>query len=169
MENLLQATEKQGFMVTWLAVTAVVNLCLDAALIPKNGALGAAVANGLAQTMGVAGLFFKAGGADAMRSQRRFLGALCLSGAVMVSAVAVVIRALPSRPGLFAGVGVGTGVFLLCLRMTRSLEAEDCERLRPWVGRLPEPIGKIMLQLLAPRRGTDSTTGDAVAASNSNQ
>ena len=156
-------------MVKWLAVTAVVNLCLDAALIPKNGALGAAVANGLAQTMGVAGLFFKAGGADAMRSQKRFLGALCLSGAVMVSAVAVVVRALPSQPGLFAGVGAGAGVFLLCLRTTRSMEAEDCERLRPWVERLPEPIGKIMLQLLAPRRGPAPTPGHAVAASSSNQ
>jgi O-antigen/teichoic acid export membrane protein len=169
MENLLQATEKQGFMVKWLAVTAVVNLSLDAVLIPKHGALGAAVANGLAQTMGVAGLFYKAGGAEAMRSQIRFLGALCLSGAVMAGAVLTVVHALPGWPGLLAGVGAGAGVFFLGLRKTRSLEAEDCERLRQWTGLLPKPIGRITLHLLAPQRGPDSTPGNAVAAPRSNQ
>jgi len=168
-ENFLQATEKQKFMVKWLAVTAVVNVSLDALLIPEHGALGAAVANGLAQTMGVAGLFYKSGGLYAMRSQVRFLGALCLSGAVMVGAVLVVVRELPPWLGLVAGIGAGAVVFFVGLRTTRSLEAEDRDRLHQWTLLLPKPAHSITLRLLALQFGPDPAPGSAVAASSSNQ
>ena len=111
--------------------------------------------------MALAGLLYEAGGIDAMRSQTRFLGALCLSGALMVGKVLVVVaRALPSWPGLFAGVGAGAGVFILALRMTRSLEA-SWDRLQRWTGLLPTPIGRITLHLFAPRRKSYSTPGRA--------
>jgi len=168
-ENLLQATEQQGFMVKWLAIAAAVNLSLDALLIPKYGALGAAAANGLAQTIGIAGLFCKAGGADAMRSQIRFLGALSVSGTVMVCAVLEVVRALPPWPGLFAGIGVGAIVFFLGLRTTRSLEPEDWDRLHQWTRLLPKPVHRIVLPLLTLRLGPDPASEPAVAASRSNQ
>ena len=87
----------------------------------------------------------------------------------MAGAVLTVVHALPGWPGLLAGVGAGAGVFFLGLRKTRSLEAEDCERLRQWTGLLPKPIGRITLHLLAPQRGPDSTPGNAVAAPRSNQ
>jgi len=167
-ENLLQATEQQGFMVKWLAITAAVNLSLDALLIPKYGALGAAAANGLAQTIGIGGLFYKAGGAYAVRSQIRFLGALSASGAVMVCAVLELVRALPPWPGLFAGIGSGAVVFFLGLRTTRSLEAEDWNRLHQWTKLLPTPVHRIVLPLLTLRRGPESAPGPAVAAARSN-
>ncbi|MBZ5595234.1 MAG: polysaccharide biosynthesis C-terminal domain-containing protein [Acidobacteriia bacterium] len=168
-EYLLQATEKQRFMVKWLAVTALVNVSLDALIIPNHGALGAAIANGLAQTMGVAGLFWKADGAYSMRSQIRFLGALCVSGAVMVGAVLVVVRALPPWLGLVAGVAIGAVIFFVCLRTTRSLEAEDWGRLHQWTQPLPRPIHRIMLRLLALQFGPDSSPAPVVAAQSSNQ
>ncbi|HTS61366.1 MAG TPA: oligosaccharide flippase family protein [Candidatus Acidoferrales bacterium] len=168
LENLLQAIEKQGFMVKWLAVTAAVNLSLDAVLIPKHGAIGAAIANGLAQTTGVAGLFLKAGGADAIRSQTRYLGALCLSGAAMLGAVLAVVHALPPWPGLFAGVGVGIGAFWLGLRTTLSLEAEDCVRLRQWTNSFPTPVRRLAV-LLTPQHGPVSKPGHAVSATGPNQ
>ncbi|HUI78270.1 MAG TPA: oligosaccharide flippase family protein [Bryobacteraceae bacterium] len=169
MENLLQATEKQGFMVKWLAATAVVNLSLDVLLIPGHGALGAAAANGFAQTIGVAGLFYKAGGAQAVWPQARFLGTIGVSGAVMVGAVLVVVRALPSWLGLFAGIGVGAGVFFLGLRTTRSLEEEDWDRLHQWAEFLPKPIHRITFHLLALQRGPESAPDAAIAASSANQ
>jgi O-antigen/teichoic acid export membrane protein len=167
-ENLLQATEQQGIMVKWLAVTAVVNLSLDALLIPTHGALGAGIANGLAQMMGVAGLFYKAGGAYAMRSQMRFLGALSVSGAAMVCVVLVVVRALPPWPGLFAGIVAGAVVFFLGLRTTRSFEPEDWDRLHLWTSALPKPAHRIALRLLTPSRLIKATGEPAVAASSNN-
>jgi hypothetical protein len=146
-----------------------VNVSLDALIIPKYGALGASLANGLAQTIGVAGLFYKADGVYAMRSQIRYLGALCVSGAVMVGAVLVVVRALPAWLGLFAGIVTGAIVFFVSLRTTRSLEAEDWDRLRHWTKLMPKPIHRIMLRLPALQRGPDSTPESAVAASSSSQ
>ena len=159
-ENLLEATEQQGFMVKWLAVTAVANVILDALLIPKYGAVGAGVANGLAQTMGIVGLFYKAGGAYAMRPQVRFLGALWLSGAMMVCAVLVVAHSLPPWLGLFAGIGTGAVVFFVSLLRTRSLEAEDRDRLHQCTRLLPKPFHRIPFLIL--RRDS------AVAAASSN-
>ena len=167
-ENLLQATEQQGFMVKWLAITAVLNVSLDALLIPKYGAVGAAVANGLAQTIGITGLFYKAGGAYAMRSQLRFLGALLLSGAVMVCVVIKLVRLLPPGPGLFAGIGVGALVFLLGLRTTRSLEQEDWDRLRQWTRLLPTPVHRIVPALIS-RLVSDSGREPAIASPRADQ
>jgi O-antigen/teichoic acid export membrane protein len=167
-ENLLQATEQQAFMVKWMVITAAANLSLDALLIPKHGALGAGIANGLAQIIGVAGLFHKAGGTYAMRSQIRFLGALSLSGAVMVCGVLVVVRALPSWSGLLAGIGAGAAVFFLCLRTTRSLEAEDWDRLHQWTMLLPKPLHRIALPLLTLWRGPKYIQDPAAASGNSN-
>jgi O-antigen/teichoic acid export membrane protein len=167
-ENLLQATEQQGFMVKWLALAAVVNLLFDALLIPKFGALGAAGANGLAQTIGIAGLFYKAGGAYAIRSQIRFLGALSVSGAVMVCAVLGVVHALRPWPALFAGIGAGAFAFFLSLRTTRSMEPEDWARLDQWTGLLPKPVHRIVLPLLTLRGGSESTPEPAVEAARSN-
>jgi O-antigen/teichoic acid export membrane protein len=168
-EFLLQATEKQSFMLKWLVLTAVVNVSLDALMIPKHGALGAAVANGFAQTLGVAGLFWKADGAYAMRSQMRFLGTLCVSGAVMVGAVLVVVRSLPPWLGLAAGIATGAVVFIASLRLTRSLEAEDWNRLHQWTMLLPKPIGGVMLRFMALQCRPCFTPGPAVAASSSDR
>jgi O-antigen/teichoic acid export membrane protein len=156
-ENLLQATEQQGFMVRWLIVIAVFNLSLDALLIPRYAALGGAVANGLAQSIGVAGLFYKAGGMFAIRSQLRFIGAICVSSLVMVAAVILVVNALPPWLGLIAGISVGTAVFLLALRTTRLLEAEDWDRVCHWTVSLPKPIQRILVNLLAPQHAPSLT------------
>jgi O-antigen/teichoic acid export membrane protein len=163
-ESLLQATERQNFMVKWLMVTAAVNLLLDALLIPKHGAMGAAIANGLAQTLGVAGLFREAGGIQAARPQIRFLGALCLAGAVMVAAVLPVVRALSPWLGLFAGIPVGAVVFVVSLRITRSLEAEDWERLNQLIGRAPKPVQNLVWRLAGQHGGPESVSASAIAA-----
>jgi len=168
VENLLQATEKQGFMVRWLLVTAAVNLSLDAALIPRYGAVGAALANGLAQTIGVAGLFHKAGGTEALGSQARFLGAIALSGVMMLGGVLTISQTLAAWPALFAGVGAGTVIFFLGLRVTRSLEAEDYQRLQQWTRSLPRTL-RWFAAYLAPRSRPAATTDRVVAAASSNQ
>src|SRR5262249_8013610 len=86
-ESLLQPTEAQGFMVKWLALTAVVNLALDWLLIPKYGALGAAIANGVAQTVAVGGVWLK--GAIILRASPplTYFARVGVSAAVMLAVV----------------------------------------------------------------------------------
>lgn len=168
-ESLLQATEKQGFMVKWMIVTAALNVSLDALLIPRYGAWGAAWANGLAQTVGVAGVFYKARCFEALRSQARFLGAVCLSATVMLVAVLAVVRPLMATPwlALAAGILVGIFVFVVCIRITHSLEGEDWERFSALAAKLPPPLqgfvrgylGQVVVPGYAALAGRSTTTG----------
>jgi O-antigen/teichoic acid export membrane protein len=52
---LLVGTERQSFIAKYGTVVAILNVALDLILIPKHGALGAAVANCTAQVAGVLG------------------------------------------------------------------------------------------------------------------
>ena len=49
-QTLLYSAEDLGFVVKWGCAAAAINVFLDIALIPSHGALGAAWANGLAQS-----------------------------------------------------------------------------------------------------------------------
>ncbi len=49
-QTLLYSAEDMGFILKWGCVAALVNVLLDFALIPGHGALGAAWANGIAQS-----------------------------------------------------------------------------------------------------------------------
>jgi O-antigen/teichoic acid export membrane protein len=55
LSPLVVGTEKQSFIAKWGTVVAVLNIALDLILIPRQGALGAAVANCTAQFVGVLG------------------------------------------------------------------------------------------------------------------
>jgi len=52
---LVVGTEKQSFIAKWGTVVAALNIALDLILIPRQGALGAAAANCIAQFIGVLG------------------------------------------------------------------------------------------------------------------
>jgi O-antigen/teichoic acid export membrane protein len=52
---LLVGTEKQSFIAKYGTFVAVLNIAMDLVLIPRHGALGAAIANCTAQVVGVLG------------------------------------------------------------------------------------------------------------------
>jgi O-antigen/teichoic acid export membrane protein len=147
-ENLLQATETQGFMVRWLAISAAVNLLLDVMLIPVYGALGAALANGLAQTLAVGGLWLRAKTVVPVTLPWRFFSRIAVSGIAMAIVVVLVERSLPDVPALIVGVVTGIGTFLAGVRLTRSLEFEDWMRLTESSDRLPDGLQRVFLTTL---------------------
>ncbi|MBI3815870.1 MAG: flippase [Nitrospinae bacterium] len=53
--SILYGTEEQSFILKWGSVIAVLNIMLDFLLIPRYGAIGAAIANSSAQMAGVIG------------------------------------------------------------------------------------------------------------------
>lgn len=151
-ESLLQATETQGFMVQWLLWSAVLNLTLDWLLIPRYGAIGAAFANGIAQTVAVGGVWAKGAYALQVAAPTRFLRSVAISAAVMTALVLPIGRLLPVLPALLISVPVGIVVFGLMLRFVRCLEAEDMARFRELSRRLPSrirPFADALLRLVA--------------------
>jgi O-antigen/teichoic acid export membrane protein len=157
-ESLLQATERQGFIVRWLVLTAFANLLLDALLIPKYGAIGAAAGNGIAQTIGVAGLFFKAGGLDAVKLQLRFVLSITAAGCAMVGAVLLAARLEPPVVGVVAGIVVGMIVFAGVVVISGSLDEEDKERLAVLLKQAPLPVCRLAHRLFVKHSSATSSS-----------
>lgn len=142
-ESLLQATETQGFVVRWLTLCAVVNLSLDWILIPRGGAIGAAVANGVAQTVAVAGVWLKGSAVLRSRPPFRFIGSVAAAGALMAAVVLAIVGLLPPVLALPIGIATGALVFGFALRVMGCLTIGDWTRLAAVSRRLPPRIRRV--------------------------
>jgi len=146
---LLRAADRQKRLFTWLIVTGIVNLALDAALIPRFGAVGAALGNGLSQALGVFGIWRQA--------QRSFefslpkAAALRLFGAALFMAAFawLVGNRLHGTLGLIAAIATAVPTYLLMVRLFRGLESADGERLLLIGNRLPSPARRGFSALIA--------------------
>jgi len=128
-QMLLLSSEKQGFIVRWGVVCGAVNVLLDFLLIPPYAAVGAAMANGLAQTMAVLGLWVYATRSSNLQIPYSGLARIGTCGLVMAAVCGLVSRLLHPLPALLIGVLVGAAVFFAMLRLTGSLWQEDRNRL----------------------------------------
>jgi len=59
-QTLLYSMEELGFLLKWGCLCGALNILLDIVLIPNHAAFGAAIANGTAQTMAAAGIWWYA-------------------------------------------------------------------------------------------------------------
>lgn len=127
--QLMQAAERQGFLIAWVALCGVFNVLLDLLLIPRYGALGAAIANGTAQTLATAGIWVRARRLFKLEfGYRVLLKALAAAGGMSLAA-SVSGSWLGGVAGLVAGIVSGGIVFLALIRGTGTLGAEDRKRL----------------------------------------
>jgi O-antigen/teichoic acid export membrane protein len=127
--NLLLATENQKPLVIWNCVCGAVNVLLDVTLIPRWGALGAAAANGIAQTLAGVGVWVIVGRRFSIQLDAAFFTKLTAVCAAMFAVVLMVVSRLPSVPAVAAGTGAGIAIFVLGLRLASVLAAEDRARL----------------------------------------
>lgn len=126
---LLITTENQGFMLKWGIATAILNLGLDLWWIPSGGAIGAAYANGVSQLVACLGIWVFVCRKFTIPLQAKPLLGMVASAVTMAAAAALIARVLPPLPAALVGVPVGALVFLLCLRLTHSLDETDRARL----------------------------------------
>lgn len=141
------AADKQAVVLRWLIITAVLNVGLDALLIPRHGAVGAAIANGVAQSLTVAILLAKAKQLCPIKLMNRTVVAVLASAALMAGAAVGLACFLPAWPAAMAGVIGGAIVYLTSLRLMRALSVADLvfldqniARLSPAVRRFVRPI-----------------------------
>jgi O-antigen/teichoic acid export membrane protein len=136
-ETVLQAFDRQDFILKWMGVITILNLALDALLIPHWGAVGAAIANGVAQGTAVAGLLWKAKQLTGFRFPSSAFVRIAGSSLVMAALLTVLARMLPAAVGLPLEILVGIIVFALMLRITNALDTADVRRLRGITSILP--------------------------------
>jgi O-antigen/teichoic acid export membrane protein len=134
---VLHATKRQGHLVRQGVLAAVVDLVLAAALVPLAGALGAALASvaaqGLASVLAIHAAVRLAGAQVPVTALLRIVAAAAIMGVV----AATPMLALGGLPGLAAAVLAGMAVYPIALRTLRALTAEDLDRTRVLVERLP--------------------------------
>jgi O-antigen/teichoic acid export membrane protein len=141
-QTLLYSAEDLGFVLKWGCMAAAINVLLDLALIPGYGALGAAWANGLAQTLAAITIWGRVLVRYPVRINVPVL--LRLSAATLAMAVVVLgIVATPLNPlmKLIAAVPAGVIVFLVTSRMLAVLQKDDRRRLLQLSALLPAPVG----------------------------
>jgi O-antigen/teichoic acid export membrane protein len=132
---LLQATERQGFLIFAGCVFGALDIGLDVLLTPSHGALGAAVANGVAQTLAAIAIWWRVQRLFRMDLRLGEFGRVALSGLLMAAVVVGVGYAVPGHAGLVLSILAGVASWLVLLRVTKAVTAEDKERLAH-VGRI---------------------------------
>ena len=138
-ETVLQAFDRQDFILKWMSVITILNLALDALLIPHGGgAIGAAIANGVAQTVAVIGLLLKAKKLGRLEFPKAALACVTLSALAMAAAVILPIRTFRPAVGLPVGVILGIFIFVVMLRVTKAVDASDVNRITVLASRLPQ-------------------------------
>jgi O-antigen/teichoic acid export membrane protein len=139
----LSSWERQDLIIRWGLISAVLNLALDFALIPRYGAIGAVLANGATQAFLALMLWLAA--VDMLKA---CVPAIPLAKTALISAaMAVIVRLATSRvpaiPAAIVAVIMGAAVYLILLRVTRVLSPDDSGRMLHLKRRVPSSAGRI--------------------------
>jgi O-antigen/teichoic acid export membrane protein len=132
---LLQTTRNQGFLVVWGCVCGAIDVALDILLTPHYGALGAAIANGTAQTAGAVGVWWWVYRLFRPDLRLAAFGKIAIAGLGMAAAATIAGWAIPTYAGVAASILAGALVWFALLRGTGALDATDAQRFRN-VGRV---------------------------------
>jgi O-antigen/teichoic acid export membrane protein len=141
-QTLLYSAEDLGFILKWGCIAAAINILLDLTLIPSHGALGAAWANGVAQTFAAVSIW----GRVLVRYPVRIDMSVVLRLSAATLAMAAVVLSIVASPlgaviKLSVAIPVGAIVFLVTSRVLRVLQKDDRRRLLQFSALLPTPVG----------------------------
>ncbi len=148
-QTLLYSAEDLGFVLKWGCVAAAINVALDLVLIPIHGALGAAWANGIAQTLAAVAIWGRVLVRYPVRIDMPAL--LRLSAATLAMAIVVLgIVVMPFDPlmKLVVAIPIGAIVFLVTSRMFAVLQTDDRRRLLQLSALLPTRVGSSFERLV---------------------
>jgi len=141
---LLQAVENQAYLIWVGCVCGIIDISLDFILTPHHGAIGAAVANGVAQAAASAAIWWRAYHFFNVDLKLRQFGKIALCGSVMAISVMAVSYMIPARVGLAASIAAsiiaGVITWAGMLRITGSINSEDKGRLSSAGRMLPGQI-----------------------------
>ncbi|HEU4371123.1 MAG TPA: polysaccharide biosynthesis C-terminal domain-containing protein [Methylomirabilota bacterium] len=136
---VLHATKQQNRLLRQGLLAAAADLALALLLVPAAGALGAALAAVLAQSLASVLAIRAALRVAAARVPVAALARSTAAAVVMGAVAALPVLTVGGPAGLLAAVLLGAGAYPLALRALRALSAEDLDRVRVLVDRLPAP------------------------------
>jgi O-antigen/teichoic acid export membrane protein len=125
---LLQATENQGVLIWVGCICGALDIALDFLWTPAYGAIGAAWANGLAQTAAAIIIWWRVWRQFRIDLRLAGFARIALSGAAMAALVVGVGYLIPGRFGLVVAVLSGVLGWCLMLRLTGAINRADRDR-----------------------------------------
>jgi O-antigen/teichoic acid export membrane protein len=138
VDFMIKAKDRQFRQIVWSVICAAINVGIDWLLISNRGAVGAAIGNGVAQTVLVFGYWGIAVWLFGLKIDWISLGKITVAGAAMAPPILLINRVMPALPALVTDMIVGGVVFLVTLRSMRLLDAQDIGRLEYGVGVMPK-------------------------------
>jgi O-antigen/teichoic acid export membrane protein len=163
VQALLSSCDRQDLIIRWGLASCAINVALDFTLIPKYGAVGAAIANGATQTFTALTLWVAASHLLKVRISLPPLVKTVLISAVMAIAVHVAVMSFRPVTAVIVGVAVGTVVYIACVRMARLLSHDDHGRMLGLKRHVPSKWSRIFeesLDWLIPRAASGALIGD---------
>jgi len=143
VQALLSSWERQDVIIRWGLVAGAINLILDFALIPKHGALGAAFANGIAQTFSALALWVAAVRLLKVRVPILPVVKIAAIAASMAITVRLATIRFPAVPATIVAVILGVAAYLILLRVTGVLSHDDHWRILHLKNQVPSNVGRV--------------------------
>jgi O-antigen/teichoic acid export membrane protein len=148
-DTLLRAFDRQGLILKWMIITGILNMALDAALIPHYGAVGAAWGNGLAQSFGIVAFWIQTRRVCVFSWPTRAMLRLFAAALLMAGAAYAIGRNLPGIGGLITAIALGIPLYLLFVKLFQGLDNTDLMRLSLIGDTLPAGVRRPYLALIA--------------------
>jgi len=145
----LAAFERQGRAIVVTFGCAVLNVALDLVLIPAHGALGAAIANGIAQTAAVAGIALYMTQGMRIPLDLRRLARIAAAAAGSVLPAAVLSFTAPPAAALAVGIPAGAALYAPLLKAFGAAAPGDRGRIGEVLPVLPAPLRAPAARVLA--------------------
>lgn len=143
IQALLSSWDRQDLIIRWGLIAGVINLSLDLALIPRYGALGAAFANGITQTFSVLALWVVAMKLIKFSVPILPLAKIGLISAGMALTVHFFTGRLPAIQAASVAILLGGFAYLILVRITAVLSADDHGRMIHLKERVPPNVGRV--------------------------
>jgi O-antigen/teichoic acid export membrane protein len=146
--TIYRATDQQATLLRHLVIAAVLNLFLDAVLIPRFGPIGAAIANGVSQSFAVISIWGTAARLGHLRMQWRTIVRIGGAAIAMSLLVALLCYLISPPIAIVLGIVVGALSYLVFLKLLHAVPHEDLERIAPLAKRLPMGARKNFMRFL---------------------
>jgi O-antigen/teichoic acid export membrane protein len=151
---LLQTLEQQGYLIWTGCICGALDIALDIWLTPIHGALGAALANGIAQTAAATAIWVRVHRLFPMTKLFRSMASIAFCGAAMAGVASAVSYVVPGRAGIAVSVLAGAIVWFVLLPLTGAFDRDDRDRFLQAAKAIPAPLRPLfdrMIMLLAYR------------------
>ncbi|MGI4756884.1 MAG: polysaccharide biosynthesis C-terminal domain-containing protein [Janthinobacterium lividum] len=140
VQTMFESLERQSYFIAATLVASVIDVAVAVALIPRYGALGAAIGSGVAQMICVGALWFLAVRKYGVQLPWQFFGKVAAISTVASGVGYLCVVRTPPLVGVLLGGVLSTITFLVLADLTRIFEEEDLQRFKVLVAACPAAL-----------------------------